>query len=79
MSPPYLPTCGISKPFQVNLRVLSLNFKIILFCVPVLLMRLHGVLVIFHAKCVILTMSVYRLSLHERMVGNRDARPELLK
>jgi hypothetical protein len=42
-------------------------------------MRWQGVLVIFHAKCVILMMSVYHLSLHERMVGNRDARPELLK
>jgi hypothetical protein len=78
MSPPYLPICDISKPFQVNLRVPSLNFKIILFCVPVLLMRRQGVIVIFHAKCVILTMSVYRLSLHERLVGNRDAHPELL-
>jgi hypothetical protein len=42
-------------------------------------MRRLGVIVIFHAKCVILTMSFYHLALHERMVGNRDARPELLK
>ena len=78
MSPPYLPICGISKLFQVNLRVPSLNFKILHFCVPVPLMRRQGVIVIFHAKRVILTMSVYHLSLHKRMVGNRDARPELL-
>ena len=80
MSPLYLPICGISMPFQVNLRVPSLNFKTIFpFCMPVTLMRRQGVAVIFHAKYVILTMSVYRLSLHKRMVGNRDARPELQK
>jgi hypothetical protein len=79
MSPPYLPTCGISKPFQVNLCVPSLNFKINSLLCAHTAHEAAGVLVIFHAKCVILTMSVYRLSLHERMVGNRDACPELLK
>ncbi len=27
MSPPYLPICGISMPFQANLYVPSLNFQ----------------------------------------------------
>jgi hypothetical protein len=78
MSPLYLPICGIPKAFQENFRVPSLKFQKLLFCVPVPLLRQQGVIVIFHAKCVILTMSVYRFSLHERMVGNRDAHPELL-
>ena len=49
-------------PFQVNLHVPTLIFKIIfLFCVPVPLMKRQGVANIFHARWVILTMSVYSL------------------
>src|SRR3989337_2043235 len=63
-SPLYLPICGISMPFQVNLRVPTLNFKIFFpFSVPVPLLKRQGVAIIFHARCVILTMSVYSLVL----------------
>ena len=62
MSPPYLPICGISMPFQVNLHVPTLIFQNNFpFCVPVPLMMRQGVANIFHARCVILTMSVYSL------------------
>ena len=62
MSPPYLPICGISMPFQVNLHVPTLIFQNNFpFCVPVPLMKQQGVANIFHARCVILTMSVYSL------------------
>ena len=60
-------------------RLLSFYSFYIMKATPVPLMRRQGVIVIFHVKYVILTMSVYRLSLHERMVGNRNARSELLK
>lgn len=79
MSPLYLPICGIPMPFQVNLRVPTLKFKIIfLFCVPVPLMKRKGVANIFHARCVILKMSVYSLVIARECGGNWDARPELL-
>src|SRR3989337_2613731 len=62
MSPPYLPICGISMPFQVNLHVSTLIFQNnFSFCVPIPLMKRQGVANIFHARCVILMMSVYSL------------------
>src|SRR3990170_6814755 len=75
MSPPYLPICGISMPFQVNLHVPTPKFsKKNPFCVPVSLMKRQGVANIFHARCVILTMSVYSLVIaRECGKGNRDA------
>ena len=75
MSPPYLPICGISVPFQVNLYVPTLIFQNEFpFCVPVPLMKQQGVVNIFHARCVILKMSVYSLVIaREYGKGNRDA------
>src|SRR3989337_842673 len=74
MSPPYLPICGISMPFQVNLHVPTLIFKNEFpFCVPVPLMKRQGVANIFHARCVILKMSVYSLVIAREYGGNRDA------
>ena len=55
MSPPYLPICGITLPFQVNLHVPPLNYSNEhLFCVPGPLMERQGAVSIFHAKWVIL-------------------------
>ena len=80
MSPLYLPIYGIAMPFQVNLRVPTLNFKILfLFCVPVPLMKRKGVANIFHARCVILTMSVYSLVIAQECGGNRDAQSRNVK
>src|SRR3989337_2504910 len=74
MSPPYLPICGISMPFQVNLHVPTLIFKNEFpFCVPVPLMKRQGVANIFHARCVILKMSVYSLVIAREYGSNRDA------
>ena len=43
-------------------------------------MKRHGVANIFHARCVILKMNVFYLSLHEStVVINRDAHPEMNK
>ena len=64
MSPPYLPICGISLPFQVNLYVPTLIFKMnFFFCVPVPLMKRQGVANIFHARRIILKMSVYSIAI----------------
>ena len=38
----------------------------------------EGVANIFHARCVILKMSVYSLVIARECGGNKDARPELL-
>ena len=54
MTPPYLPICGISMLFQVNLHVPTLIFKM-----P--LMKQQGMANIFHARYFILMMSVYSL------------------
>ena len=43
------------------------------FCVPVPLMKRQGVAIIFHARCVILKMSVYSLAIAWEYDGNRDA------
>jgi hypothetical protein len=43
------------------------------FCVPVPLMKRQGVANIFHARCVILKMSVYSLVIAQECGGNRDA------
>ena len=60
MSPPYPPICSISMLFQVNLHVPTLIFQNkFLFYVPVPLMMRQGVANIFHARWVILMMSVY--------------------
>ena len=62
MSPLYLPICGITLPFQVNLHVLPLKYSNEhLFCVPVPVMERQESASIFHAKQVILMMSVYSL------------------
>ena len=74
MSPPYLPICGIYLPFQVNLHVPnSKPSNDNLFCMPESLMQRLGVVSIFHAMWVILTMNVYSLVIHERMACNWDA------
>ena len=44
-----------------------------LFCVPVPLMKRQGVANIFHARCVILKMSVYSLVIAREYGGNRDS------
>ena len=44
-----------------------------LFCVPVPLMKQQGVANIFHARCVILNMSVYSLVIAREYGGNRDS------
>ena len=74
MCPPYLPICGIYLPFQVNLHVpnsKSLNSN--MFCMPKSLMKRQGAVSIFHARSVILTMSVYSPVLHGKVAGNWDA------
>ena len=43
------------------------------FCVLVPLMKRQGVANIFHARCVILKMSVYSLVIAQECGGNRDA------
>src|SRR3990170_2116709 len=43
------------------------------FCVPVPFMKRQGVANIFHARCVILKMSVYSLVIAREYGGNRDA------
>ena len=74
MSPLYLPICGISMPFQVNLHVPTQFFhNEFSFCVPVPLMKRQGVANIFHARCVILKMSIYSLIIAREYDGNRDA------
>ena len=47
-----------------------------LFYVPVQLMKRHGVDNIFHARCVILTMSVYSLVIAQEYGGNMDAQSQ---
>ena len=60
--PPYLHICGIYLPFQVNLHVPnSKPSNNNLFCMPESLMWRLGSSSIFHARWVILTMSVYSL------------------
>ena len=49
------------------------------FCVLVPLMKRQGVANIFHARCVILKMSVIQLSLHDSVASNRDAHSKIEK
>jgi hypothetical protein len=64
MSPLYLPICGITLPFQSKFAcATSKNSNEHLFCVPGPLMERQGAVSIFHAKRVILMMSVYSLVL----------------
>ena len=44
-----------------------------MFCMPESLMWRLGAVSIFHARWVILTMSVDSLVIHEKVAGNRDA------
>ena len=46
------------------------------FCVLVPLLKREGVANIFHARCVILNMSVYSLVITREYGGNRDARSQ---
>ena len=46
------------------------------FCVLVPLMKRQGVANIFHARCVILKMSVYPLVIAREYGGNRDAQSQ---
>jgi len=70
MSPLYLPICGITLPFQSKFAcAISKNSNEHLFCVPGPLMERQGAVSIFHAKRVILEMSVYSLVIaRERLV-----------
>ena len=62
MSPPYLPICGISMAFEVNLFVPTLIFKMnFLFVCQCFLKKRQGVANVFHARHVILKISVYSL------------------
>ena len=74
MSPQYLPICGISMPFQVNLCVPTLIFKIIFcFVCPYRSWSGRG-WPIFSMLGVLFSWWVFiHLSLHERVAGNRDA------
>src|SRR3990170_7780327 len=72
--PSYLPICGIYLPFQVNLHVPnSKSSNNNLFCMPKSLMKRQGAVSVFHARWVILTMSVYSLVIHKKVAGNWDA------
>jgi hypothetical protein len=74
MSPPYLPICGISLPFQVNLHVPPLKFSNkLLFLCAWLLMEWQEVVGIFHTKRVILRSSVYSLIIAREKSGKRDS------
>ena len=74
MSPPYLPICGIFEPFQVNLYVPTLIFKMnFLFVCPYRSWSGRGWPIFFHASCVTLKMSVYSLVIARECDGNRDA------
>ena len=74
MSPPYLPISDISMPFQVNLHVPTLIFKIIFrFVCPYRSWSGRG-WPIFSILGVLFSRWVFiHLSLHERVAGNRDA------
>ena len=64
MSPLHLPICGITLLFQVNLHVPPLKFQMnICFVCLGCSWSDKGVVSIFHAKRVILMMSVYSLVL----------------
>ena len=74
MSPPYLPICGISMPFWANLYVPSVLFKInFLFVCSYRSWNGRGCPIFFHARCVILKMSVYSLVIAREYGSNRDA------
>src|SRR3990170_7598298 len=49
------------------------------FCVLVPFMKRQGVANIFHARCVILKMSVYSLVIAREYDGNRDAQSQMKK
>ena len=75
MSPLYLPICGILLPFYANLYVTSLIFKINFpFVCSYRSWNGRRWLIYFHARCVILKMSVYSLVIaREYGKGIRDA------
>ena len=75
MSPPYLPICGISMPFQANLYVPSLNLQneFSLLCARTAHETVGSVQYFFHARCVIFKMSVYSRVIAGECGGNRDA------
>ena len=74
MSPLYQPICGISMPFQVNLHVPTLIFKIIFYFVCPYRSWSGSGWPIFSMLGVLFSQWVFiHLSLHESMVGNRDA------
>ena len=80
MSPPYLPICGITLPSQVNLHVPPLKTSNKYpFCVSGLFIERQEVVGIFHAKQVILRLSVYSLTIAQEKSGNMDSLYQIAK
>jgi hypothetical protein len=80
MSPPYLPICGISVPFQVKLYLPTLIFKMnFLYVCPYRSWSGRGWLIFFHARCVILQMSVYSLVIARECSGIGMPSPKINK
>ena len=74
MSPPYLPICGISMLFQVNLYVPTLIFKTnFLFVCPYRSWSGRGWPTFSMLGMLFSRWVFIHLSLHESVAGNRDA------